>query len=251
MKFKRNVDYDNAPSITASNDYFEMKAANNKVCFTMKGHFPTEIEARKIVDDFLRNWEIIIGLEDDPDNITFEFERAEIIDLEPDPNNRCINLRASICAHAHCSDDVTVHMSYVKYPIPLSSFSLSPDVETMYMRYKAYREGRDKLLSMAYLILTIVQSNLTRREASNKYKIQKEILDKLGDISSTRGDEREARKAPKDGIFKPLTSNEREWIISACKLLMKRLGEYEQCGADNLSELNMDDLPLLEYTQQM
>jgi len=214
MITKGDIDYDKAPPVTASNDYFEMKTENNEVYFTMKNHFSSEKEARKITDEFLKNWEILIGLEHDPDDIKFKFERADIIDLEPDQENKYINLKASICEHVHFSDNVTLHISRGKYPNPPSQFSTSPDVETMFMRYKAYREGRDKLLSMAYLILTIVQSkSSTRREAADKYKIQKEIFDKLGELCSTKGDEQEARKAPKDGVFKPLTSKEREWVL--------------------------------------
>jgi len=246
MIIKDDVDYDKAPPVTASNDYFEMKAENNEVYFTMKNHFSSEIECRKITDEFLKNWEILIGLEHDPDDIKFKFERADIIDLEPNQENKYVNLTVSICEHANLSDNVTFHKSRGKYPSPPSHFSASPDVETMFMRYKAYREGRDKLLSMAYLILTISQSTSTRKEAADKYKIQKEILDKLGELCSTKGDEQEARKAPKGGVFKPLTSNEREWVLLVCKLLIKRLGEYEICGPEKISQLRMDDLPSID-----
>lgn len=247
MKIRGNVDYDKAPPVKASNDYFEMKADNNEVCFSMKVHCSSEIEARKFTDEFLRNWEIIIGLEHDPDDIIFKFEHADIVDLEPLQKSNNINLKASSCEHILFSDSVTLHVSRGKYPHPPNNFVSSPDIETMFMRYKAYREGRDKLLSMAYLILTIVQSRSeTRKEAVDKYKIQREVLDKLGELTSTKGDEQEARKAPKDGMFKPLTSKERDWVISVCKLLIKQLGKYEHSGDGSILELRMADLPSLE-----
>lgn len=243
---KDNVDYVNAPAVSLENETFRMVTSNNDVTFEMKRHFISEQDARDATDEFLNKWEIIIGLENDPDDIKFRFDRSAIVDLEPNENEDNVNLSVSVSGHVHLSENVTLHVSRHKYPDPPIKFSISPDVETMYLRYKAYRQGRDTLLSMAYLLLTVVQSkSRTRKEAAEKLKIEKEILDTLGELCSTKGDEREARKAPQNGVFTPLRHKEREWVLAACKLLIKRCGELEFCGTENLSQLKMDSLPTL------
>ena len=248
---KDNVDYENAPAVSLENETFKMVTSNNEVTFEMKKQFSLEQDARIATDEFLNKWGIIIGLENDPDDIRFKFDRSEVVDLEPNQNGNNVNLSVSVCAHVHCVDHVTLHVSRHKYPDPPDQFSISPDVETMYLRYKAYREGRDTLLSMAYLLLTVAQSkSATRREAAKKLRVEKEILDTLGKLCSTKGDEREARKAPRNGVFIPLEHKEREWVLAACKLLIKRCGEFEFCGTENLFQLKMDSLPSLNLSIQ-
>lgn len=243
---KGNVDYEDAPDVSSENEIFKMVTSDKQVSFEMKKHFSSEQDAKIATDQFLNMWEITIGLENDPDDIGFKFDRSEIVDLEPNKNENNVNLFASVCEHIHIVEHITVHVSRHKYPEPPDQFSISPDVETMYLRYKAYREGRDKLLSMAYLLLTVVQSkSANRREVSKKLRVEKEILDTLGELCSTKGDESEARKAPKDGAFIPLSQKEREWVLAACKLLIKRCGEFEFCGTEHLCQLKMDSLPSL------
>lgn len=243
---KDNVDYDNAPALSFENEIFKMATSKNEVTFEMRKHFSSEEDARIATDKFLKTWEILIGLENDPDDIKFKFDRSDVIDLEPNKNENKAVLSVSACEHVHCIDHVTIHVSRHKYPNPPDNFSISPDVETMYLRYKAYREGRDTLLSMAYLLLTVAQSKSnTRREAAIKLRVEKKILDTLGELCSTKGDEREARKAPKNSVFIPLENKEREWVLAACKLLIKRCGEFDFCGTENLSHLRMNNLPSL------
>lgn len=248
---KENVDYENAPPVSFENETFKMVTSNTEVLFELKRHFSSEQNARIAVDEFLNKWEIVIGLENDPDDIRFKFDRSEVVDLEPNQNGNNANLSISVCELVVCLDHVTLHVSRHKYPDPQDQFSISPDVETMYLRYKAYSEGRDTLLSMAYLLLTVTQSKSTNRsETAKKLRVEKEILDKLGELCSTKGDEREARKAPKDGVFIPLEHKEKEWVLAACKLLIKRYGEFEFCGTENLSQLKMDSLPSLNSSAQ-
>lgn len=241
---KDNVDYVNAPAVSLENETFKMVTRNNEVIFEMKRPFSSEQDAKIVTDEFLNKWEIIIGLENAPDDIRFKFYRSEVVHFEPNKNECNVNL--SVSSVGDFEDHATNHVSHHKYPDPPDQFSISPDVETMYLRYKAYCEGRDTLLSMAYLLLTVTQSKAaTRREAAEKLRIEKEILDTLGELCSIKGDESEARKAPPNGVFIPLEHKEREWILATCKLLIKRCGEFEFCGTENLFQLKIDNLPSL------
>lgn len=245
---KDNVDYVNAPDVALEKETFKMVTKNNEVMFEMKRHFSSEQDAKIITDEFLNEWEIIIGLENAPDDIRFEFDRSEVIHFEPNQNEHNDNL--SVSSVGNFEDHPTNHVSHHKYPNPPDHFSISPDVETMYLRFKAYREGRDTLLSMAYLLLTVAESKSAtqkkaRKEAAAKLRVEETIFDTLGRLCSTKGNESEARKAPRNGIFLPLKAKEREWVLAACKLLIKRCGEFEFCGTENLSPLKMDSLPSL------
>ncbi len=104
MIIKKDVDYDKASPVVISNDHFDLNADINEVCFTMKSHFSTEEEARKITDEFLKNWEIIIGLENAPDDITFKYMHVDIIDLEPDQQEKYVNLK-----DGSAEDDIQKH----------------------------------------------------------------------------------------------------------------------------------------------
>lgn len=244
---KDNVDYDNAPPVFFENETFKMTTSNNQIMFEMKRRFSAEQDAKIVIDDFLYRWEIKIGLENDPDDIRFKFDRSEVADLEPNQEENNTNLSVSVCKHEHDAENIVLHESRHKYPDPPNQFSISPDVETMYLRYKSYREGRDSLLSMAYLLLTVVESRVEKRNklrnAAKKLRIEEKILKKLGELCSTKGDESEARKAPENCNFIPLQQKEREWVLAACKLLINRCGEYEFCGTENLSLIKMDNLP--------
>jgi hypothetical protein len=245
---KDNVDYVNAPAVSLENETFKMVTSNNEVTFEMKKHFSSEQDAKIATDEFLNKWEIIIGLENAPDDIRFKFDRSEVVHFEPNQNESNVNL--SVSSVGNFEDDATNHVSHHKYPDPPDQFSISPDVETMYLRYKAYCEGRDTLLSMAYLLLTVAESKSAtqkeaRKEAAAKLRVEEIIFDTLGRLCSTKGNESEARKAPRNGVFLPLKDNEREWVLAACKLLIKRCGEFEFCGTENLSLLKMDSLPSL------
>ena len=159
---KESVDYKNATSFRDETENFEFLIKDDMAIFQMKAHYQTEDEARIVTDNFLETWKVVIGLENDPDDLNFRFDHSDIIDLDPNPSNKnVINLKASICSHVIVSDHVTVHISRNKYPSRPINFSKSPDVETMYLRYKAYRLGKESLTSMEYMCLTVYFSEST------------------------------------------------------------------------------------------
>ena len=163
MIIPETVDYDEAPPVTADTDLFSMTASVDGVTFTMKEHFETETDARTVTDKYLDEWTVLIGLRSGPEEIKFRFNRAEVIDLEPPTDGKIMPSRlvgAIPCPNAQFTMH---HASHPKYPDPPDGFTVSPNVETMYLRYKAYREGRDRLLSMAYLILTVTEMNAGSR----------------------------------------------------------------------------------------
>jgi len=238
---KDGVDYDKAPPVTAESDAFSMTASKDGVVFKMKEHYDNESDARAVTDKYLDEWKVLIGLRHRPDEINFKFDRSEIIDLEPTSGSVVIHCPPGVESF---SASATFHVSKGKYPTPPSCFKISPNVETMYNRYEGYREGRDNLLSMAYLVLTALQMNQGRDRAANHYGISKTVLDRLGTLCS-QGDHNDARKAPKSGAFKPLRGQEKVWIQAVIPLIIERVGLTEG-GAQDLEQITMDSLPPLD-----
>jgi len=242
-----NVDYNNAPPVVEHTDDFLLRIQGEGAIFEMKKHFASAEEARKVVDEYLGAWEMLIGLEHDPGDLSFAFQKAQVIDLSPPPQaNKQLNLQAHISGHS-VTPSVSVHISFDKYPSRPQNFVVTPDVETMYLRYNAYRHNRESLTSMAYMCLTILELGASgRKEAAKQYSIEFSVLDILGRFCSTKGDPTEARKAPRDGKFLPLTQGEKGWIIEVIKALIRRAGEWAYDRSANLPKLSLADFPKLE-----
>ncbi|MEA1867214.1 MAG: hypothetical protein U9N19_03810 [Thermodesulfobacteriota bacterium] len=238
----KDVDYNNAAPLSETTEDFEFSLDGKTAVFKMKKHYPTTNEANAVVEQYLRAWDILIGLEQDPEDFRLVFDHADIIDRSPDPNDRnVLNLQGHALAIVFTSD-ASLHVSMGKYPAFPKNFSASPDTETMYLRYKAYRQNRETLTSMAYMTLTILQAAAGgRKQAARKYNIEYTVLDTLGKLTSTKGNPSEARKFPKDGIFEPLRPKEKDWVVSVIKALICRVGEYAYDSRAKLKQLSMRD----------
>jgi len=250
-----SVDYDNAPPVDAEFGDFRLSVDSGDVVAEMKTHFAAVDEARTLVDGFLRRWELVSGLEQDPGNIRFEFGHADIVDRSPDPEDKdVVHLRVAGPVSIRASVRASMHVSRGKYPSLPGRFADSPDVQVMYARYEAYCQKREKLTSMAYMCLTVLEASASdggdkrRRNAARKYSIDYEVLSTLGKLSSTKGDIAEARKSPDKGEFAPLTSQETEWIVQAVKMLVRRAGQYAHDPMAELTPIGMGDLPDLGET---
>ncbi len=242
--FIETVDFDTAPPIISEKkESFTLNLNGNAAIFEMSKHFPTVPEAKAVVDDFLKRWEVLIGIESQPDELKFVFEKADIIDRRQ--NATIAPWIPAICGVSSVTGEL--HLSRPNYPERPDNFSLSPDVETMYVRYKAYKEKRETLCSMAYMCLTILEASAERgnkrKSAAKKYRINEKVLAKLGELCSKRGNKEEARKAPSGQQFQPLTGKEKYWIEEAVKAFIRRAGECAHDPEAGFREITMADLP--------
>jgi hypothetical protein len=113
----------------------------------------------------------------------------------------------------------------------------------MYQRYKFFRQGKEPLTSMAYMCLTVFEASAKndRNNAGKKYNVSHNVLNKLAAMCA-KGDEFEARKVPKEGIYDPIKPEEREWIIRAIKILIRRAGEWAYDPEAPLKKITMADI---------
>ncbi len=247
-----SVDYDNAPEIIEETNDFKIRVNPEKAIFELKDHFTSVLDARIIADDYLKRWQVLIGLENNPDDLKFRFENAEYEQIEKE-GQAIRSLSAHVSASVVVSDNVGIHISHNHLPNLPHKFKMSPDVITMYQRYKLYRQGKESLTSMAYMCLTILEAsarglknynknNSHRGKASHQYNIDYDVLDDLGKLVSTRGDQIEARKAPKNGVFDPLEQEERDWIIRAIKVLIRRAGEWTYDPYGQHTQITVQDI---------
>ena len=118
------------------------------------------------------------------------------------------------------------------------------NVERAYRRWLEFQAGGEPLQSMAYFVLTIIDTVAgSRKRAASALDIEFELLHKFGNLASTRGDIGTARKAPRSGNYRPLTGQEKAWLEQAVRRIIKRLGEH--ASGKPLLLLTMKDLPKL------
>ena len=213
----------------------------------MKSHVGTLEKARALVDPILRGWEMEVELARGRGELRFTYENAEIVDRTPTVPGTIRGTLVtalgigSLAAIGH----LKVHITRRKYPDPPRGFHITPDAESVLLRFRGYQDGREPLLSMAYFCLTVVESAVGGRDrrsnAAKTFGIADNVLSKLGDLTTTRGDRADARKA--HAACQPLMGAERAWIEATIKELVLRLCEPPPGYAGK--QLTMADLPPL------
>jgi hypothetical protein len=127
-----------------------------------------------------------------------------------------------------------------EYPAPPQRFALSPDVTALLARYQGYKRGEEPLLAMAYYCLTVAEGRaVSRVQAAQRLVIAPEVLRKIGELTSTRGDERSARKHRYSQ--QPLSKPESRWLETAIRKLIRQIAHVDAGG--NPTQLDMASLP--------
>ena len=169
---------------------FRVKVSNEQVLFEFKEHYATEDAARKAIEDYIRAWEFDACLRGGPNYFKLKFDHAQVEDQNPTPG--VVELRGQPLRIGVRLSKPTLKVSPPCYPPPPSGLKLTPDVQTMYDRYMGYRQGREPLPGMAFFCWTVLQFSAGRRkggskEVGEKYRIDREVLNKIARLSSERG----------------------------------------------------------------
>jgi hypothetical protein len=200
---KENADYSKAPALFDETENFRMVLNSKTAVFEMKKHFPTVEDAIIVVDDYLSRWNVLIDIEHSPDELRLKFERADVVDRSPSMNSSqtgTANIIIPAVSTLACTLTLCVHR--VKFPNLPRRFAISPDVETLYTRYRAYRQNQESLLSMAYTCLTVLEASVglgtkKRKRAAVKYNIDESVLNKLGKLCTEKGTNSKLAKRPR------------------------------------------------------
>jgi hypothetical protein len=108
----------------------------------------------------------------------------------------------------------------------------------------AFRAGKEPLQSMAYFVLTLLESVAgNRQEAARSFSIDLSVLSTIGRLSSTKGDSSTARKIKSPKPLQELSGPEKQWLEQAIRRVIHRLGEH--ASGMPLTQIKLSDLPKL------
>lgn len=247
--------FKNPPALLREYDGFRIQMEGGILTVEMKEHHASVQSAKEKAEVFIRAWEVHSAFDFDWDFLRFEYEDAEIIDRNPSPRvpgQSTVNINCTLPMDiGECA--ATVHpYQLTEYPAPPTRFKVSPDVETMWFRYQQHLQDKETYQSMGYFCLSMMQWSIgikkgARDEVSRQYKVDRDVLDKLSELTSVKGTPMDARKLGSGSTLVPLTDSERRWIRETVKTLIRRKGEYDfdPSTASLLRQIRMADLPQL------
>jgi len=218
-----------------------MRLADGVATFQMEEHHSSEDGARKVVEEYLRPWEISEAVRPVGTELKFVFDEAEVVDRDPTPPGPTATVTQEPIPTAE------VRLLEESYPAPPEDFAVSSDVEVMWSLYEGYLQGRDRLLPMAYTCLTrfTYGAGSDKEAASSRYRVSRKVLSELGRFSSTLGDATTARKWGVGQQPRPLTEQELTWIETTIRLLIYRAGQYASDPEREWPKITMAHLPEL------
>jgi hypothetical protein len=246
------ITYADPPPLDVDTNTWTGRLENRLLTCHLKAHYGSAGDARKVVESYLRAWEIDAAIRQGKGSIQFVYKSASTIDLPPSTGEGT-EIAVARSENFSVGDTCTLTVTPVirrTYPPPPGNFIVSPDVETLWMRYEGYFGGKEPLEAMGYFCLNVIEQmygNGKREAAARNLNVEVEVLKELGKLTSTKGGTTTARKAPQRRRWQPLTGTERTWIESVLRRLILRLGEY--AGRDSLSTLpkvGMGDFAPLE-----
>lgn len=237
--------YTNPPAVAVYTAEFDGTLDAGHFVANMLQHYQTGEDAKLIVDVYLRAWEISAGLCNGRTVLRFKFDHVDIIDRTP-PKPGEMRAYVNGVSAITCVGTMTAHMAYLAYPAPPINFAADPLVETLWQRYEGHIAGKEPMFAMAYFCLTAIESSTgsggaQRKRASMKFNIDSDVLNKIGELASSRGDARDARKATDAST--PATSNEITWLLTATRTLITQAAALAAGKAP--ARLGMSDLPPL------
>ena len=203
-----------------------------------KVRIETQAEARAAIEPLLRAWEVQIGLDVGTPVLTFEFEGLRFVD-GASPSGSGFGLHHST---AELGPDAFVVHHLKEFPPPPKGFVSTPDIETLWFRFRMYKQRREPLQSMAYFCLTVLKASCSGTDGVARIlSVDKAVLRKISDLSTNTGDSKTARKRTHQ--LRVSTAVERHWLEAAILALIRHMGEV---AAGNVpTQLRMTSLPAL------
>ena len=254
LKTDETLRFANPDPVEGDAGGFVYRLADGVLTVTMKEHYATQENAVATVYPFIRAWELDFALERGRRQLWFAFVRSKVIDRKRTPGT--LGSVMATAEETSIAQSVRAIIRRHTYPAPPANFVASANVETLWTRYENQLLGREYLPAMGYFCLTVVEAlygatsgparprktSGKRRRAAAALSIDLEVLEKLGELTTERGDPMTARKYEAGAPSRPLTAQEAAWIQAALRAIMRQVGRKP--GA-TVSPLSMADLPSL------
>ena len=219
------IDWSRAAPLDNEEHRFRVQAENGRVRFELKEHFASEEAARFAVeDDYIHNWEFVVGLARGPNAFTLRFDRSEIVDRHPPPGPPRLSAHATFGGFTARANLAPPAPPSFPEPPP-AAIKRSPDADSMYQHYLRHLGGGEPLPAMAYFCLTKLEQMAGGRDAAAvRFGISKRVLRRIAELSTNKGGDN-ARKAV--GHAASHTPEEETFLRSATKTLIHRAAEVE------------------------
>ncbi len=247
LKMEKLVEFDDPPPLERNTSSLRLRLEGDELIVWPKVRYGAPEAAKKVVDEYVRAWEIHEALQSGRATVGFELRSARIVDRTGSEVSEYVVSRfATLRAVRRAPERRN------SYPEPPEAFAASPDTEAMWQRYERYLEGREPLLSMAYACLSRLEfaarnapGKQARKRVERAYGIEEAVLRRLGELTANLGDEAEARKLHAGSQNRPPDDKERTWIEAAVRALIRRSGEHDADPQRTLPQVTMADLPRL------
>jgi hypothetical protein len=114
------------------------------------------------------------------------------------------------------------------------------------LRWRAQREGRERLSGACYAIPTGLESNLggNRDKAAARLSVDKPVLSTIGKLTARENPVHGRAYGKAGGAAGPLTEAEVKWLEAVTPRLIRRAAECE-AKVPSLPQITMADLPPL------
>ncbi len=245
VRHHEGVNYSRAVPLELEATAFRVAVKDGEARFEMQKHHASEHDARGLVEPYIGSWEFDACIEHGPGYFKLEFSRSEIIDRSPSEPVTGFTVGAGAASWSFHTSEPRVRLSPHGYPSPpdVAYGYEHPDVRTLVQRYEGYRKGKEQLPSFAYFCVTVLEHSVgpgarPRIKAACRYQVEKEVLDRIGDLCDGKGG-MEARKGKAVGT--PFTTEERDFLERATISLIRRVAEYYG-GARKLRTISLSAL---------
>lgn len=245
LEHGENVTFNNPPPVELDTEEAELQLKGGILFCKLKTHYGTKTEACAAIEPILRAWELDASIRRNLYGLRFKFEKAEIIDRTPIvPGKPKTFVHVGGVSAVALGESVTVRVGWAKYPDPPLTFRVTPDVESLWLRYKGYIDGHEPLLAMGYFCFTLLKTIAggNSKVMATYLGTDVKVLRKLSELTSKRGDRTTARKV-QTLILQPLSATETTWISAVLKVLILRLGDTRPINS--LKKITMADFPSL------
>jgi len=240
------VRFENPPPIDHEAPSFRLKLENGWLTAEMKDHFGTIEDARKQVDDFLAAWELSASIDQNRKIFAFEYAHADIVDRQPSPEKqKAIRRLQTTFTFSFIADESELAV-FAHLPPPPANYSHVEEVNAMWNRYQKSIEGEEPIASMAYFCLSLMENKAGgRSNAATMFGIEKDVLNKLGQLTSAVGDLKTARKGSATSSLRAHTPTEIDWMKNAVRECIRRMGNLHPLSVPAPHPLSMKELPPL------
>lgn len=245
------VTYDDATPVEVDRPEFLVTIEERHARFEIKEHYATVSEAQAAVQPYIDQWKFEEELRVGPGQFTLRFEKPDIKDRQPTPGV-FVGTPAPIRFTFRLSKATgTVSRPYPKPPSETPMEVHDPDVQTMLHRYIGYRREREKLSSMAYFCLTMLEYKFKgnrRNKAAEHFHTDRDVLNNVGRLTGDKAGKggRDVRKAiDYVGIPDDYATDEKQFLEEAIKLLIIQAARVAANSDADIPHLTMADLPPL------